>query len=95
MQTGSYIPNPHGTPTSTGQFNTNNQWTSAGYDAAGDATTIPGTSSTTLTYDAENRVSTANAGGAGTITYVYDAQGRRVQKITSPSTFTTNYESLE
>ena len=90
VQSGSYIPNPNGTPTATSQF-TNNRWTSASYDAAGDATSIPGTSTTALTYDAENRVATANAGGTGTITYVYDGEGRRVQKVTSPSTFATNY----
>ena len=47
VQTGSYIPNPNGTPTAVTQF-TNNQWlgTGASYDAAGDATGVPGTFTT-------------------------------------------------
>jgi RHS repeat-associated protein len=80
--------NPNGTPTALSQF-TNNQWlgTGAGYDANGNATAIPGTTNETFTYDGENRVATANANG--TITYVYDGEGRRVSK--AASTFTTNY----
>jgi RHS repeat-associated protein len=90
VQTGSYIPNPSGTPTAVSQF-TNNRWmgTGASYDAAGDATAAPGMASETFTYDAENRVSTAVS--TGTTFYAYDGEGRRVQKTTSPSTFTTNY----
>jgi RHS repeat-associated protein len=61
--------------------------TGAGYDANGNATAIPGTTNETFTYDGENRVATANANG--TITYVYDGEGRRVSK--AASTFTTNY----
>jgi len=88
VQTGSYIPNPNGTPTALTQF-TNNQWlgTGASYDAAGDATGVPGSTNETFTYDAENRVNTANA--IGTITYIYDGQGRRVEKTSS--TFSTIY----
>jgi RHS repeat-associated protein len=88
VQTGSYIPNPNGTPTAITQF-TNNQWlgTGASYDAAGDATGVPGSTNETFTYDAENRVNTANANG--TITYIYDGQGRRVEKTSS--TFSTIY----
>jgi len=88
VQTGSYIPNPTGTPTAVTQF-TNNQWlgTGASYDAAGDATGVPGSTNETFTYDAENRVNTANANG--TITYIYDGQGRRVEK--TASTFSTIY----
>jgi len=88
VQTGSFIPNPNGTPTALTQF-TNNQWlgTGASYDAAGDATGVPGSTNETFTYDAENRVNTANANG--TITYIYDGQGRRVEKASS--TFSTIY----
>jgi RHS repeat-associated protein len=88
VQTGSYMPNPNGTPTALTQF-TNNQWlgTGASYDAAGDATGVPGSTSETFTYDAENRVNTANANG--TITYIYDGEGRRVEKTSS--TFSTIY----
>ncbi len=83
---GSYIPNPNGTPTAISQF-TNNRWSSAGYDLAGDETTVPGSTSETFTYDGEYRAYTANANG--TITYSYDGEGRRVQK--TASTFQTNY----
>jgi RHS repeat-associated protein len=86
VQSGSYIPNPNGTPSSTSQF-TGNRWTSATYDAAGDETTVPGSTSETFTYDGEYRAYTANANGA--ITYSYDGEGRRVQK--TASTFQTNY----
>jgi RHS repeat-associated protein len=50
------------------------------YDAAGD-TTDDGT--TTYTYDAEGRVTTAVNGASGTSTYIYDAEGRRNQKTTA------------
>ncbi len=47
-----------------------------GYDAAGNVTTNAGT---TYQYDAENRLISVNGGAVAS--YVYDAHGRRVEKI--------------
>jgi RHS repeat-associated protein len=60
---------------------TNNQLTGYGYDAAGNMTSDP-TDSVTSTYDQENRISVATKNGVAT-TYVYDADGDRVQKSNS------------
>jgi RHS repeat-associated protein len=58
--------------------NTKNQINNSGfvYDAAGNLTAD---GSLTMTYDAENRMTSANAG----ISYTYDGDGRRVKKGTS------------
>jgi RHS repeat-associated protein len=59
-------------------FDANNRIVSGvTYDAAGD-TTYDGT--TTYTFDAEGRITSAVNGVSGTSTYVYDAQGHRVRK---------------
>ena len=50
-----------------------------GYDAAGNITSDPLTGGT-MTYDAENRLLTATSGGGGS--YVYNADGKRVRRIT-------------
>ncbi|HXE13522.1 MAG TPA: RHS repeat-associated core domain-containing protein, partial [Bryobacteraceae bacterium] len=83
-----------GTPVSglmpqTNLYNAANQRGDAAYDAAGNQLTIGGT---TLTYDAENRVVSASnlpAYGGGSETYVYDGDGRRVQKIVIGGNTTT------
>ena len=75
------------TPTAVSQFNAKNQWTSAGFDAAGDATSVPGATTETFSYDGEYRAYQAYA--LGTINYIYDGEGRRVQKASSVAT--TNY----
>jgi RHS repeat-associated protein len=90
VQAGGYIPSPYGTPTGTGQFSSStNRWTGAGtgYDLVGDMTSIPGSLNEGFTYDAEYRVNAASANG--TIDYVYDGEGRRVQK--QATTFVTTY----
>lgn len=64
-------------------FDANNRITSGtgvAYDAAGDTT---GDGTTTYTYDAEGRVTSAYNATSGTSTYVYDAAGHRVQKTTA------------
>ena len=50
-----------------------------GYDAAGNITRDPITGGT-MTYDAENRLLTATNGGGGS--YIYNADGKRVRRIT-------------
>ena len=40
----------------------------------------PGVAANLFSYDGENRMLTANIGGMGNVTYVYDGEGRRVQK---------------
>jgi RHS repeat-associated protein len=62
---------------------TNNQLTGYGYDAAGNMTSDP-TDSVTSVYDQENRISVATKNGVAT-TYVYDADGSRVQKSNGAS----------
>jgi RHS repeat-associated protein len=51
-----------------------------GYDAAGNIISDPN-SGETMTYDAENRLRTATKGGGGN--YFYNADGKRVRRITS------------
>ena len=60
-------------------FNSNNHMVGSGYsyDAAGN---LLSDNVNTYTYDAENRISSADA---GSITYVYDAFGHRVRKTVS------------
>jgi RHS repeat-associated protein len=60
--------------------NNNNRIMGLGYDPAGNITFDPLTGGT-MTYDAENRLRTASNGGGGN--YVYNADGKRVRRITS------------
>jgi RHS repeat-associated protein len=87
----SYIPNMSLTPTALTQFNGNNQWTggtsSAGYDNSGNQIADNGTGNA-FTYDAENRMVTANVAATGNVNYVYDGAGKRVQKYWTSSTCT-------
>ena len=57
-----------------------------GYDAAGNLTTLSGQQ---LTYDGENRQTSADSGGEyGLTQYRYDGEGRRVKKISGSGTTT-------
>src|SRR5262249_428320 len=58
---------------------TTNRIDGLGYDAAGNITLDPLTGGT-MTYDAENRLLSATSGGGGS--YVYNADGKRVKRIT-------------
>ncbi len=96
---GSYIPSPGFTPQSLSEFNTKNQWVeAASYDKAGNQQALTGQSSPYLAiagnfqYDGENRLIAANL-NAGTVNYVYDGEGRRVEKIvgSGPTAGTTTY----
>jgi RHS repeat-associated protein len=77
-------------PTGTSNFDANNRLgvNNSAYDPSGvgNQTAIGGY---TYTFDAENRMISANLGGGGTEVssagYVYDGQGQRVQKITCPA----------
>jgi RHS repeat-associated protein len=59
------------------------------YDAAGNATAYPlpaqPSSNATLTWDAENRLTSSTANGV-TTNYQYDGSGRRIAKTTGPDT---------
>lgn len=61
-----------------------NQWNGVTYDdgtpSAGDITTM---ASYALQYDAENRLKSSTLNNATTL-YLYDGEGRRVQKVTCP-----------
>lgn len=69
---------------------TNNRYTTGqgyDYDAAGNLTSAP---SYTYTYDAENRITSANTGlSFGRSDYGYDSDGRRVKKVTGSGATTT------
>jgi RHS repeat-associated protein len=88
---------PNWTPTSLTQFNSRNQWVRGsgdGYDGAGNQTSIasnaaPNIASGLFSFDAENRIISANAFNAGTTNYAYDAEGRRVTKTVSGVPTTT------
>ena len=76
-----YTPQTSGT---TVPFNASNQWSGAGnpagYDGAGNMTTLQGTM--TMTYDAESRM-TAWAESGASVALAYDGVGRRVTKTSS------------
>jgi RHS repeat-associated protein len=59
---------------------TTNRISGLGYDAAGNITFDP-LSGGTMTYDAESRLLTVTSGGGGS--YVYNADGNRVRRITA------------
>ncbi len=90
--TAGYIPNSGLTPTAVAQF-TNNQWLGTGvsYDAAGNQRALP---SRSFTYDAENRVITATEPNMAAISYVYDGEGKRVQKTVGTSLTTYVYDAF-
>jgi RHS repeat-associated protein len=74
----------------------NNQWiggAGAAYDAAGNQTQWAG-SSGTFTYDGENRLLSANVLNEGTVTFAYDAEGRRVQKTSAQGTTTYIHDAM-
>jgi RHS repeat-associated protein len=91
-----YILNGDLTPTATSQF-TNNRWVPGSayvYDGAGNQLSTgsknsPGTVANAFTYDGENRLVTANIANTGNVSYVYDGEGRRVQKTVG--TYVTNF----
>ena len=67
-------------------FDANNHWNGAVYDSAGDTT---GVSTQSMYYDGERRLIKLTDTGtnpATTVTYGYDADGRRVVKTTSSGT---------
>jgi RHS repeat-associated protein len=85
-------------PTSSGDFNTNNQLrTSPGvynYDAAGNQLKY---GAFTLVYDAENRNTTVTSTGSGSGSYAYDGDGRRIKKVWTPAggTAVTTYYAYD
>ena len=61
-------------------YNAQNHWVAAGYDAAGNMTSV---STQTLTYDAEGRLLTLTDGTNVTDSFTYDGDGRRVTKTSN------------
>jgi RHS repeat-associated protein len=57
-----------------------NKINGASYDASGNLTSFTGSA---LTYDAENRITGASQGGIGSMYYLYDGAGRRVQEVST------------
>jgi RHS repeat-associated protein len=79
-------------PTSQSQINhMNNQLAMSGvsYDTAGNQTTF---GSLSMNYDAENRTTTVSGAGSGT--YSYDGDGRRVKKVWGATTTFYLYDAL-
>lgn len=67
----------------TNVFTNANQIGGASYDAAGNLLLYAGS---TLTYDAENRLTSTTQSGIGSMYYSYDGIGRRVQEISTYNT---------
>ena len=83
-----YVPATTFTPQTSGStvpYNTQNHWVAAGYDAAGNMTSV---STQSMTYDAEGRLLTLTDGTSVTDSFTYGGDGRRVTK-TSNSVVTT------
>ena len=59
---------------------TTNKINGASYDSAGNLTAFTGSA---LTYDAENRITGASQSGVGSMYYLYDGAGRRVQEVST------------
>ncbi len=87
---GSWVPNTMWTPQTPGTgsvpYGSNNRWTGAIYDNAGNVTQV-GTAA--MTYDGESRQK--SGGGA---TYFYDADGRRVQRTYNGATTVWVYDAF-
>jgi RHS repeat-associated protein len=64
-------------------FTSANQIAAGSYDAAGNLLSVTGSA---LTYDAENRLTSATQNGVGSMYYSYDGAGRRVQEISTYNT---------
>jgi RHS repeat-associated protein len=92
-----WMPYAGQTPT-TGSAFPNNQWAAGSgvtYDGAGNQLSVSlGAGGTRLfTYDAENRQKTASIPGMSAISYVYDGEGRRVQKTVGTTGTTFVYDA--
>lgn len=70
------------TPIAQSWYSTSNKITGWGYDGSGNVTSVLGMQRA-FTYDAENRQNTATI-NTTPIAYVYDGDGRRVQKVICP-----------
>jgi RHS repeat-associated protein len=87
------VPLAGNTPTGN-VYNANNQIGGASYDAAGNQLSVNGA---TLTYDAENRQTSATAPpalGGGTEWYYYDGDGRRIEKTGASGTTAYIYDAF-
>jgi len=91
VTTNAYIPATSFTPqtsNSTVPFDGRNHWTGAGYDPAGNMTSLV---SQILTYDAEGRLTSLNDGSTVNDTFTYDGDGRRATKTNIFSGAVTTY----
>lgn len=76
---------PQSAAAGTGPFTGSNQWTGAGYDGAGNQTSVLGTGSDSALYDTENRLATVIEPNVSVIQYSYDGDGKRVMKVVCPA----------
>ena len=85
-----YVPNTNQTPQTSSTtwvpYNGSNQWTQAGYDPSGNVTS-DGLNS--MTYYADNLLQTSYNSNNGLVTYYYDGDGHRVQKVVTGGATTT------
>jgi len=98
-----YIPGGNWTPQVTADDPTQvapifpgNRWSGAGvqYDVSGNSTALPGaTNPWSFAYDGENRQTSATNPSGGIATYVYDGDGRRVQKVSGTAVTTYAYDA--
>ncbi len=95
------------TPTTTSQYTAANQWKrdpgilgADQYDAVGNMTAVaasaasPDVVANTFSYDAENHMIASNVGNTGQVSYLYDGEGRRVEKIAGPATTIFVYDAM-
>lgn len=77
-------------PTTSSGYTAQNRLASAGYDGRGNLT---GLGAWTYSYDAENRIVSAQVGSGGAA-YAYDGSGRRVTKTWGSQTTTYVYDAM-
>jgi RHS repeat-associated protein len=94
VSTNAYIPSPAYTPQtfdSSVPYDAHNHWTGAAYDPSG-VGTLKSVGTQSMTYDAENRLTSLNDTGLGIYTtFTYDGAGRRVTKTSNNVTATYVY----
>jgi uncharacterized protein RhaS with RHS repeats len=83
------------TPTTQSFYSaSNNRFTGVGYDGVGNQLTALYPTTSTFSYDAENRQKSAYNTTNGTSTYTYDGDGHRVTKVVGSTTTTFVYDAL-
>ena len=80
-----------GTRPTSDVYDGNNRLTTASYSASGNQISLPGVSGASQSYDAENRITQVIS--SGTTHYLYDGEGRRVEKVSGAQTTVFVYDA--